>query len=400
MTTAFSLASYRMQSTALLGRKALRWLTTWLVLAAAPAWLAAQNEIVYVPGESVVDPALKTRLAELGGEGARRFVIALTDAAELEGVDLCLAPGSDQVHDSELRRAIDAADVLELRGGSFVGWYKTLHPPSTRTHLARALSDHLAAKKPLLVFGGACQFLSGGVSVSREQLEKELKEIPRNPHDTDEFEARLAYRSGPPALFEADVWSQGTPRRLLHALHETHVDFGFHAIGDVVLWYARDTSELTVHGPGEVLVFDLQKCRRGRDFVDQARLHRLLDGDRWEFTHRRPRVAEARSSSSPGSGGRDVQDRAEALTRAEPPTGLEFSRWLNTQAESPAKRREMRVGDWTWTLSWNSQSESFGTQSGSLGSQSGSSGTQSGSSGTTRARSHFGWPLRIQWAGR
>jgi|GEM_PF-3275939 len=325
-----------------------------LLFLAAP--LFGGGTITYVARETVEDPGLAARLAATGGAEARRLVVALSEETTLPGVDLCIAPGSvEQADDPDLARRFDAADVLVLRGGSFSAWYRTAYPPGRRSHLAQALQDFLEAEKPIVAHGGACRFLSGGVPEPWEELERWLDAKRRNPRRRDSHEARVALGVGPRALFDAGDWGAGAPARLLDALHRTRVDPGFLFVGEVALEFSRERGELRVLGPGEVLVLDLDRARRGKRSVDGARLSRLLEGDRWEFAHRRPVVDGTREGQCPTPSG-----EAAAAARETELTSPALSSWLLEQAADPRRQRRIVAAGRRWSLGWDSASALHG----------------------------------------
>jgi len=328
-----------------------------LVLAVVASPALAGGQLVYVASDVVQDPALAARLATYGGEDAQRFVIRLTDEAQVEGVDWCLAAESDAVDDVAWTRRLRTADVLVLQGGRFMEWYETVYPPGRRTRLARALQDFVQTSKPIVAYGGACAFLSGGVSVPIEELRK----TERNPRRTDSFRARVALGVGPRAMFDADAWSDGSPLRLVRALHSTHLDHGFYFLGDVALELQRDPPQLRVLGPGEVLAFDLGRARRQRTGVDHARLARLVEGDVWGLSSDRVELNEARERlPKPTVGADEVQGPELA------PTGAALAAWLAKHAAAPTRSSQRRLAADAadrsipsgaavrWSLSWDS----------------------------------------------
>lgn len=328
-----------------------------LVLCLLPAAAWSQSAITYVPGETVTDPDLRRELESIGGEDAVRFVLAISDAPELAGVDACIPAGSREgANDRALCRAIGEADVLVLRGGSFLTWSKTVHSPGMRTHLGKALTDFLGANKPVIAYGGACEFLSGGVALPMAEIRAELGGRRRNPREVAQHRALVALAVGPPALFDADTWESGSARRLMRALWRTHVDVGLLFLGEVALRFTREERLLTVLGPGEALVFDLTRCRRGKGFADGVRLHRLIEGDGWNFAQGRPTVARERQ---PRAVPREAAANPEILNTESLSLSL-LSGLLLEQVAQPARKRRCHTGKAEWTLSWDRGCSVFG----------------------------------------
>ncbi len=332
-------------------------LRTLLALVVVTSKALAGGQLVYVAKDIVQDPALAARLATYGGDDAQRFVLRLTGEEQVDGVDWCLAPESDAVDDVDLTRRLRAADVLVLQGGQFMEWYDTVYPPGRRTRLARALQDFVQTSKPIVAYGGACAFLSGGVSVPVEALRKP----ERNPRRTGAFRARVALGVGARAMFDADTWSEGSPLRLVRALHSTHLDHGFYFLGDVALELQRDPPQLRVLGPGEVLAFDLGRARRQRTGVDHARLARLVDGDIWGLANDRVELSEARERHPDPAVGPDEVEGPELA-----PTGAALASWLAQHAAAPRRASIRRLAAGApdrsvphgaavrWSLGWDS----------------------------------------------
>jgi len=258
-----------------------------LLLLASSGWSAEEPEgrVILVAREEVESEELRVELASVGGEGATRFVLALSEEAELPGVDRCFPPKSREVaNDRELCRRLGEVDVLVLRGGTFMQWFDTLFPEEGPTYLARTIVDRVRARRSIVAHGGACAFLCNGTSIPREDLE----EPERNPRRREPFVPRVAMRLGPRAMIDSDDLPDGSPFRLLHALWETRLDLGFHLVGDVALDYRRVGGKVHVLGPGRVLVFDLDRARRKRFAVHEAHLSLLRRGDVWDQVFERP----------------------------------------------------------------------------------------------------------------
>lgn len=337
--------------------------------------------ILYVPHELVDDPEIEKEIERLRDVGSRALRLAL-DTDETGASEIRLDSASPASGDgSQLRGSLGKADLLELRGGDFIDWYKRVYPPGRPTHLARGLQNYLHAKRPLLAFGGACQFLSGGLPVDSKRLEAELGEDHRNPRDQTEHRARLAFGVGPRAIFDSDAWPGSSPLRLLKALERTRVDLGFFTLGQVALHYDRTRKELRALGSGQVLVLDLRGARRQKDGIRGMQLHRLRSGDRWRFVYDQLQVAPERLEQPQAFKEAEVRQRASAesaaLTGVQ--SGSELIAWLESQADQPVLRRQRSSSGGLWTTSWSAQSQRYG----------------SGSDSTL-----VNWPLSIRWAGR
>lgn len=275
------------------------------MLLASSGWSAGGPEpeggVVLVARDEVESEELRAELASVGGEGATRFVLALSEEAELPGVDRCFPPKSREVAgDRELCRRLGEVDVLVLRGGTFMQWYDTLFPDEGPTYLARTIVDRVRERKSIIAHGGASAFLCNGTSIPREDLE----EPERNPRRREPFVPRVAMRLGPRAMIDSDDLSGGSPFRLLHALWETRLDLGFHLVGDVALDYRRVGGKVHVLGPGTVLVFELDRARRKRFAVNEAHLSLLRRGDVWDQVFERTWLAGERPGSPRGAEGR------------------------------------------------------------------------------------------------
>ena len=316
---------------------------------------AQRGEIFYVARESIEDADLRAELAQIGGADAERFVLVLSEDPEQPGATRVLAPRSRaSADDVELGRAIEAAEVLVLRGGTFLDWYETVYPRGGRTQLARSLRRFLQTKRPLVAYGGACAFLSGGVSVPTAELD----EIERNPRRRrEEYTERVAWGVGPRALFDCHEWEGGEPIRLLKALHRTRVDLGLFPVGDVALRYTREGRTLEVLGPGRVLALDLSRAKRSRGRVDRARIHLWTRGDTWSFGFARVGPAE----------GKELRARAGSSLRELVRGGLNrraTARFLTDSMLQLAVGEQDEVaeplGDAHWTLRWDVASRRFG----------------------------------------
>ncbi len=313
--------------------------------------LSAQGTVTYVATESTEDPELLRELSELGGKQAKRFVLALSEQPTLAGVDLCLAPEARVPDGPGFLRELDAAEVLVLRGGSLLSWYKTVYPRGPRTYLARALNEFLQSDKDVLAIGGACQFLSGGVPV----LRAELAEPSRNPRDDSPHQALIGRGAGLGALFDADEWQPGAPLRLLRSLRRTHVDMGVLFLGSVALQHDRRNNQLRVLGSGELLIFDLDRALRARTRVDHVRLHRLEAGDGWNLNYKRPALGPAWSGN--GHKEQPQPGTARPTSSSGDPLGTrELLDWAAELTAAPVPTWTRKIGDQVWTLGWDAGS--------------------------------------------
>jgi cyanophycinase-like exopeptidase len=323
-------------------------------LLGASAALGQGGTITYVARESLNDLGLRTQLEQIGGSQARRFVLALGNEASLPGVDRVLAPRSRAgADDPELCAALEQAEVLVLRGGSFLEWYETVYAEGGRTRLAQGLSHFLNAHRPVIAYGGACAFLSGGVSVPTAELD----EVERNPRRRDEvYTERVALRIGPRALLDGEDWKDGSPIRLLKALHRTRVDLGLFLVGEVALRYDRGAKTLEVLGSGSVLALDLSRAKRSRGRVDRARVHHWTRGDVWDFGFRRALPGPGKLElQRVGPRNADLQRTSPAGARAK-----DLRLWLARLATGELDELVQPLGDAEWTLRWDSASRRFG----------------------------------------
>jgi hypothetical protein len=315
---------------------------------------AQQGTIVYVAREQVSDEGLRKQLESVGGSQARRLVLVLGKPSERDGKARFLEPRSrEAANDVALGRAIEEAEVLVLRGGSFLDWYETVYPNTGRTQLARSLRRFLQTERPIVAYGGACAFLSGGVSVPTDELDG----VERNPRRREQpFTERVAVGVGPRALFDSAGWKGGEPIRLLEALHRTRLDLGFFPVGDVALSYQRTGRTLEVLGPGSVLAFDLSKAKRSRGRVDRARLYQLTRSDRWEFGFGRAvpgpdKVASERTYPPPSDEG--------ITTKLPCPEAMHLRGWLRALSAGSLNEIEGQHGRGSWSLRWDSGSSLF-----------------------------------------
>lgn len=330
--------------------------------------------ITYVAREEIEDAGLAKELAKLGGAQARRFVLALGEAEEHPDATRVLAPRDARAaNDPTLERALVEAEVLVLRGGDFLGWYETVHSEEGRTRLAEALRVFLETKRPVLAYGGAAAFLSGGVSVPVAELKGE----ERNPRRREQvWSERVAVGVGPRTLFDADGWEGGSPLRLLRALHRTRVDAGLHFSGDVALRWERDRSRLRVLGPGSLLAFDLRRARRPRRGVEGARLAQLTRGDVWDLGYRRQLAGPGKQERKRGGfrGPRPPLDDDPARTSA-----ADLRHGLAVMADGDPEVWVLESADAAWRMDWDGASRRLGA----------------GAGGTV-----LGVELRCQWAFR
>lgn len=326
-----------------------------LLVAAAAALLASPGladagRVVYVASPVVSSPELAAALEALEPDPDRRLVLQLGGDPLGPGVDRVLGVEDPAVDDPALARAVDEAALLELSGGTFMQWFDTLYPTTGRTRLARALHDFALSERTIVVRGGAAAFLSGGTLVPVE----ELREPERNPRRTSPFRPRVANGLGPRALFDADAWNGGTPLRLLRALRDTHVDLGFHLVGEVALELERDPARLRVLGPGLVLFIDLSGARRPRDRVEEGRISLLREGDVWDFGDEQVEPAATRPGRGPS---RPLLPRGpeDGLS------GLQLAPVLYLQARESATGQRVEEGApgpgrARWELGWDSDS--------------------------------------------
>lgn len=279
----------------------IRFLLSILLAALTLATSAEASEerdgrMVLVARESVSDTTLRAQLAAIGGPGATRYTIALTTASELPGVDRCISRESlEDANDRDLSRMIRSADVLVLRGGSFMGWYDTVFHKRDRTLLFDALLDRIRTRKTLIAYGAAAAFLSGGVTIPRSELDKQ----PRNPRYAQSQVPRAALPLGPPALIGSDDFPEGSPLRWLHSLWQTRMTLGLYLVGDVGLDYRSESLELHILGPGTVIACDLGNSRRMKRRLEGARLSLLYSGDGWDFGNKRALVHEESALAPP-----------------------------------------------------------------------------------------------------
>jgi hypothetical protein len=262
--------------------------------APAPEATLRDGRMVLVARDEPSDAGLREELAAIGGPGATRFTIALSEAKELPGVDRCIARASlEDADDTRLAAEVRAADVLVLRGGTFMGWYDSTFHERHRTELFHALLDRVRARKTIIAHGGAASFLGAGTTLPRSELD----EVPRNPRRNRAQVPRAAMRLGPAALLDSDAWPEATPLRWLHSLWRTRMELGLYLVGDVALDYHREAREVRVLGPGQVLLCDLRRARHHKRRLEGARLSVLERGEGWSFGYER--LLTARETARP-----------------------------------------------------------------------------------------------------
>jgi len=328
-----------------------------LALCALTSFAAAQGQIrgriYFVSGEELADAALVKQLDEVGGKDARRFVLALSEEASLPGVDHCLAPKSiASANDRELCAQIAAADVLVVRGGSFMQWYDTVYPKGPSTYLAGALLDHVRKYKTVIAHAGAGAFFSSGVSVPLKDLPNERQ---RNPRDVYDQKPRVAMGLGPPLLLDCETWPDGSAYRVLHAAWQTRVDLALHLVGELVVEYRREPGVFVLHGPGSALLFDLSHSRRRKRGVDEGRISLLHAGDGWDFVYDRAVPAPEGKPLGRELGKGDERFEVEApLLRA--PAWIER---LAALAADDERRHHFTQGERLLELGWDEDSRGF-----------------------------------------
>jgi hypothetical protein len=265
-----------------------------LLLSLAPLFATAQEpatspeardgRMVLVARDEPSDEGLREQLSAVGGPSATRFTLVLTEAEVLPGVDRCITRASlEDADDAQLAADVRAADVLVLRGGTFMGWYDSTFHERHRTELFHALLDRVRARKTIIAHGGAAAFLGAGTTLPRSELD----ETPRNPRRTQTQVPRAAMRLGPGALLDSDAWPEASPLRWLHSLWRTRMEVGLYLVGDVALDYQREAREVRVLGPGSVLLCDLARARYHKRRLEGARLSVLSAGEGWSFGYER-----------------------------------------------------------------------------------------------------------------
>ena len=258
--------------------------------ASAPDAGLLEGRMVLVARDEPGDAGLREELAAIGGPDAARFTLALSEAEQLPGVDRCISRASlEDADDAQLAAAVRAADVLVLRGGTFMGWYDSTFHERHRTELFHALLDRVRARKTVIAHGGAASFLGAGTTLPSSELD----EVPRNPRRDRAQVPRAAMRLGPAALLDGDAWPEATPLRWLHSLWRTRMEVGLYLVGDVALDYRREAREVRVLGPGSVLLCDLSRARHHKRRLEGARLSVLERGEGWSFGYERLLSARA-----------------------------------------------------------------------------------------------------------
>lgn len=264
------------------------------------AAVSLEGRMVLVARDEPSDAGLRRQLDAIGGPGAARFTLVLTDAESLPGVDRCITRASlDDADDVQLAAEVREADVLVLRGGTFMGWYDSTFHERHRTELFHALLDRVRARKTIIAHGGAAAFLGAGTTIPRA----ELKETPRNPRRAQTQVPRAAMRLGPAALLDSDAWPEASPLRWLHSLWRTRMEVGLYLVGDVALDYRREAREVRVLGPGSVLLCDLGRARHHKRRLEGARLSALHEGEGWSFGYERLLQASDGGPSTPAAPG-------------------------------------------------------------------------------------------------
>ncbi len=290
------------------------------------------GRMVLVARDSISDPGLRAELAAIGGPEATRFVLALSGVESLPGVDRCIERESlADVNDRKLAQAIHAADVLVVRGGTFMGWFKSVYHERGQTLLAEALLGHVRERKTVIAYGGAAAFFCAGTTVPRSELERTI----RNPRYAHSQVPRAAMRLGPSALFDSDDWPEGSTLRWIYSLWQTRMRLGFYFVGDVALDYSREEREVKVMGPGYVLACDLHKARKKKRSLDGARLSRLHAGDGWDFNFKRPLHAAQLSSVPVSEAAQGPGPYWMQLTTSSPATELGADP-LNSRDQAPS----------------------------------------------------------------
>jgi hypothetical protein len=239
-----------------------------------------------------------------------------------------------------------SADTLILRGGSFMDWFELSSPKEYRSYLPQVLRGHAKSKKNIIVLGGGCAFLSGGVLVPRDRLTRSQRN-PRLPKDAPE--ARVNLSLGPGMMYGSDSWTDSSPLRLLRSMHENQIKLGAFFVGQVAMDYDRGAQTLTVLGPGHLILIDLTRARIFPQGVRQGRISSLGQGDHWKVGSAPICLAAGKEHGTP-----DWQTKNDHLTWEADPGGAELVRWFEELRPSQVERQSPHAN---WALGWDERSQ-------------------------------------------
>lgn len=199
--------------------------------------------------------------------GAPGFVASRTAASDAE--------------DRALAEALNGAKTIELRGGSWIGWYHASHAGRHEREWTRALRRAHAAGAEVRASGGAAAWVAPWAPVPRAVLDKP----PQDPHDTT---PDLPVEGL--GLFEGPLVGVLTPDApTADRVVERALAYGYRDVlllaGDAQFEWEPATRSARIRipsggrGAGWIAWVDLGAGRRSRDVVRGARVAIPRDGD-------------------------------------------------------------------------------------------------------------------------
>jgi hypothetical protein len=216
-----------------------------------------------------VDPARPAAGGAASTAGVLEFVATRAAASDAE--------------DRALAGALSRASAIEMRGGTWIGWYQAAHSGRHEREWTRALRRAHALGAEVRASGGAAAWIAQWSAVPRSALDKPAQD----PHDTS-----LDLQVEGLGLFEGPLVGVLTPDApTADRVVERALAFGYRDVlllaGDAEFEWEPATHSARIRippqasgaGPGWVAWIDLGAGRRSRGVVRGARATFPRDGD-------------------------------------------------------------------------------------------------------------------------
>ncbi len=265
------------------------------------------------PGRVVLsarEAAREAATAEGAAPAADARTIAIIIAASEKRADTDFAAerthGSD-VEDRALADAIADADVIELRGGSWVGWYEAAHDGRHERGWTRALRSAHARGAEVRASGGAAAWIAAASAVQRTAVHRPSQD----PHDTSLdvlVEGLGLFDAAVVGIADCDTTDGVGPDRVVDsAMRQGRRDVLLLSGTAEFTWDAgARRGSVAVASPADaesgnaVLWLDLEAGKRSREIVRGARLAVLHAGD--AFDERTRTIVGSMREAQPANG--------------------------------------------------------------------------------------------------
>jgi len=256
------------------------------------------------------------------------------------GIRVAVTAGSELQDSPEIPDAMAGIGSIRLVTGSPARAIDAAYPDGRPSLLIRRVWERHVHRVPVIALGPRASAAASAACIVEAS---EIDEPQRNPRTVGR--PRILWGLGffPWAMLETAEGADGSLERLMEATCEGRMRLSVFLPGEAALLVDVQDSWARAHGSEPVLVFDLKRARRSRDWLLGGRLSVLSEGDCWLQITRRVHPAVEGPPVGVGTGEIGAAEERIEVPRALDRTSLRAA--LLCFARSPAPRRVVLRGE-------------------------------------------------------